>query len=258
MGLRVDNNALAALNDPRLAFRLDPGEPGVLHAASASQSTLRVAEQENRNIRRLENAAAREGRIVTRSGATFTRTGVGSFTTTVSGLTRVESVEPRPTPLETAERISEATPDGTGGDQAPARSGAQSQGIIGLLNNGFRFAAADTQSRERELIARQSSIERELIQTARFRFNADNPEAAQAARAHSAALRRQAQDIERAINQLRLAQLAESSAQLSALLGQAAAGQTEAANDLIAVTNGAPGLQGRSDGIESPQFSAVA
>lgn len=94
-----------SINDPVLGFRLDPGEPGMLRRARASDATLRVTAQEQRNLSRLKNEAFREGRIPIQAGAVFTRslpgTGVG---TVVAGQTTVVSV-PDSTPPASGVRI---------------------------------------------------------------------------------------------------------------------------------------------------------
>jgi len=82
-----------ALHDPRLFFRLDPGEPGLLRSARASDSVRRVTQQEQRNIRRLENQARRAGREVLFSRITY-RFGIdGSFSSIRAGRTVVVSRE---------------------------------------------------------------------------------------------------------------------------------------------------------------------
>lgn len=242
MGLRV-SDATAAVVNPRLAFRLDPGEPGVLRSASASQSTLRVAEQEGRNTRRLEAAALRAGRVVTRSVRTFTRGDTGSFQGTVAGQTRVESVEQRPTPVETAQNLAAALATNEPSPVEPAPTpeavGSGSVGSIGLFNGGFRFVSAETAAQERSLVAQQTRIERELVQIAGVSIRLDNPEAAAEVRQQTAALRRSAQQIERDINRIRLAHIAASAQRLTRVLFAAAASQTEPAGAIIQAATGA-------------------
>lgn len=252
MGLRIPDRPQALAN-PSLGFRLDPGEPGVLRQASASDSTLRVAEQEGRNTRRLEAQALREGRVVTRSVRTFTRGPEGSFLTTVAGLTRVESVEPRPTPIENAEAIADARrteppPAETGPPPAdafaeagngPQRLISGGGGAAGLFNSGFRFANPDTAQVERDLVTRQAEIERLLLTQSVAARRADDPEAAADARQQATQLRRDAQAIEREINQIRLARLAENAQRLTQRFLEAADAQFELAAGLAGAALGA-------------------
>jgi len=77
------------INDPRIGYRLDPGEPGVLSGASASTSTLRVVEQEQRNLNRFRSRAVQEGKTVVFSSIKYLRQFRGSFMATVGGETSV-------------------------------------------------------------------------------------------------------------------------------------------------------------------------
>jgi hypothetical protein len=83
------------INDPRIGYRLDPGEPGVLRGASASTSTLRVVEQEQRNLNRFRSRAVQEGKTVVFANIKYLRQFRGSFMATVAGETRVV-LEDRP------------------------------------------------------------------------------------------------------------------------------------------------------------------
>ncbi len=270
MGFRI-GGATQALANPSLGFRLDPGEPGVLRSAPASQSTLRVAEQEGRNTRRLEAAALRAGRVVTRSTRTFTRGDTGSFLGTLAGQTRVESVEPRPTPVETAQAVAEARAEGgdapapappadTGGPTVPVPApqiepgeaiAVGNGGSIGLFNSGFRFANPETAQVERNLVVQQGRIQRQLVQIAGVSIRLSDPEAAADVRRETAALRRQAAQIEREINRIRLAQLAVSTAQINRTLLTATETRLETTRDLVGAAAGVPGpAQPESDFLD--------
>lgn len=83
------------ISDPRIGYRLDPGEPGVLRGASASTSTLRVVEQEQRNLNRFRSRAVQEGKTVVFANIEYLRQFRGSFMATVGGETRVV-LEDRP------------------------------------------------------------------------------------------------------------------------------------------------------------------
>jgi hypothetical protein len=47
------SNVEPILNNPILGYRLDPYEPGLIHCAKASQSTIQVVSHEHRNLTRL-------------------------------------------------------------------------------------------------------------------------------------------------------------------------------------------------------------
>ena len=101
----------SVINDPRIGYRLDPGEPGVLRSASASTSTLRVVEQEQRNLNRFRSRAVQEGKTVVFASIKYLRQFRGSFMATVGGETRVvledrppsEPIVPGETPAAVAE-----------------------------------------------------------------------------------------------------------------------------------------------------------
>ncbi len=83
------------INDPQIKYRLDLGEPGVLRSASASTSTLRVVEQEQRNLNRFRSRAIQEGKTVVFASIKYLRQFRGAFMATVGGETSVV-VEDRP------------------------------------------------------------------------------------------------------------------------------------------------------------------
>lgn len=86
------------LNNPTLRYRLDPGEPGLLQSSKASQSTMAVTAQEQRNLLRLKSEAAMSGRRVISSGIKYSTGIEGAFVATRAGLTTVVS-EPVPQSL---------------------------------------------------------------------------------------------------------------------------------------------------------------
>ena len=67
------------LNNPTLGYKLDPGEPGMLKSAKASESFSKVSAQERRNIRRMESDARMEGRTVVKSEINYKFGIEGSF-----------------------------------------------------------------------------------------------------------------------------------------------------------------------------------
>lgn len=81
------------LRNPHLGIKLDPGEPGLLNKIRASESTLRITAQEQRNLNRLANQAVQEGRTVIWKDITYRPSIAGSFMGIAAGHTTVISVE---------------------------------------------------------------------------------------------------------------------------------------------------------------------
>ena len=98
-------------DDPKLFFRLDPGEPGLLRSARASESAIKVTAQEQRNLNRFISEAVREGRQVIFADMKF-RYGIdGQFASIRSGHTAVRSTPRLERPLQTANREDTARND---------------------------------------------------------------------------------------------------------------------------------------------------
>ncbi len=85
------------LNDPLLRYQLDPGEPGLLRDARASDSVAAVSAQERGNLNQFRREAFMAGRMVVYQSISFTPGVEGLFTTLHAGLTEVVSV-PMPSP----------------------------------------------------------------------------------------------------------------------------------------------------------------
>jgi hypothetical protein len=81
------------MSNPVLGFRLDPGEPGVIHSSKASTSTIAVFSQENRNRNRLVAEAVRRGERVIRTDVNLKFTRNGSYVSANSGHTAVKSIK---------------------------------------------------------------------------------------------------------------------------------------------------------------------
>jgi len=79
--------------NPKLHYRLDPGEPGFATHAPASRSTQLVTAQELRNRVRLQREAIAEGRQVILAHSKFTHGKDGAFPTLRGGLTIVTSID---------------------------------------------------------------------------------------------------------------------------------------------------------------------
>jgi len=84
------------LNDPLLRYKLDPGEPGMLRSARASDSIAAVSAQERGNLNQFKREAFIAGRVIIHESITFTRGIEGLFSTIRAGLTEVVSI-PAPT-----------------------------------------------------------------------------------------------------------------------------------------------------------------
>lgn len=84
------------LNDPLLRYKLDPGEPGLLRSARASESMAAVSAQERGNLNQFRREAFIAGRVIIHQSITFTRGIDGLFNTIRAGLTEVVSI-PAPT-----------------------------------------------------------------------------------------------------------------------------------------------------------------
>jgi hypothetical protein len=81
------------LNNPTLAYRLDPYEPGLLRHAKASQSAAQVVSHEHRNLTRLCRQAVEEGRAIIRKQITYKPVIADSYMGVAAGKTTVVSME---------------------------------------------------------------------------------------------------------------------------------------------------------------------
>ena len=147
--------AALSINNPVLGFRLDPGEPGLLSSAPASQAALRVTAQEQRNLRRLESEAIMAGRVILASGTSFGRAFAGPYLTITSGLTTVVSRPARPSVIE-----SEAARGVAAGDApaaAPVEPEAPEAGAPEAAGS-----ALPAQKPDRELAAEEADLRIEL------------------------------------------------------------------------------------------------
>ena len=144
-----------SISNPVLGFRLDPGEPGLLNSAPASQAALRVTAQEQRNLRRLESEAIMAGRVILASGTSFGRAFAGPYLTITSGLTTVVSRPARPSVVE-----SEAARQAAEGDAAaPATVAPEPPEAGGPVPEG---AAPPAEKSDRELADEEAGLRTEL------------------------------------------------------------------------------------------------
>lgn len=142
-----------SITNPVLGFRLDPGEPGLLRSARASEATLQVTAQELHNLHRLESEALMRGEVILSSGISFGRAFAGKFLTTTDGLTRVVSRSPRPSVIE-----SEAARGQTEG--APAAGGNPPPD--GAAPAAPAAAGAEPPADDRELASEADRLRAEL------------------------------------------------------------------------------------------------
>ena len=110
----------ARRNDPKLFFKLDPGEPGLLRSTRASENVVKVTEQEQRNMNRLRLEAVREGRRVVAADATFEPGIDGSFASIRAGRTVVRTALLEREMPQAANAAS--TDAGNAGDSTPLNS----------------------------------------------------------------------------------------------------------------------------------------
>lgn len=78
-----------AVVNPRLGYKLDPGEPGVPFGAPASQSVLRVLNQEIANYIDFKKEALEQGGFIISGGIYLDLRKRGSFLAAVAGKTKV-------------------------------------------------------------------------------------------------------------------------------------------------------------------------
>lgn len=143
------------ISNPVMGFRLDPGEPGVLHRGKANQATLLVTGQEHRNLVRLKSEAIREGRVIIHAGIKFGRKFQGPYLTTASGLTTVISRPARPNLFEEeTERVARADE----GDRPALDSGAfETAPAEETAEPGVDLVLADHENRLRAELRRLES-----------------------------------------------------------------------------------------------------
>jgi len=89
----MDNGLTPLVHNPTVAYRLDPGEPGVANPARAAASAYTVVGQESRNRARLKAAALQEGQDVLLLKTEYKVRKVGSFLVPVGGLTTIVTRE---------------------------------------------------------------------------------------------------------------------------------------------------------------------
>lgn len=77
------------ISNPVLGYKLDPGEPGIASGAPASQSILRVLNQEIANYLDFKKEAAEQGGFIISGGIYLDLRKRGSFLAAVAGKTKV-------------------------------------------------------------------------------------------------------------------------------------------------------------------------
>lgn len=173
--------AVSALrvSDPTMHFRLDPGEPGLLRSAPASQATLRVTAQEQRNLARLESEARMSGRVIIQSGTHYGREFAGGYLTTASGLTTVISREPRPSVIE-SETARDGRPERPAGvlSRGPAMPGEPAGDAPAADVTGSPEQPAPSSAADRELASEEARLSAELrrLETPGFQLPSESGE----------------------------------------------------------------------------------
>jgi outer membrane murein-binding lipoprotein Lpp len=147
------------VSNPRVGYRLDPGEPGLAPPATATNSAYTVVAQESRNRARLASEAMLEGHDVLLVKTDYQVARVGSFDVVVGGHTTVVSRE-RP------DKINSANAANRQRGQSSTK-GAQSQQI------------SDPQ-KVAQLTAEQQRLERERSDLKASKTSGDSYEASRA------------------------------------------------------------------------------
>ncbi len=78
---------ITGLENPILGYKLDPGEPGLAHSSSASNSILRVLTQEISNWLAFKREAEKNGGVIIFGGISLDLRKRGSFLAAVAGRT---------------------------------------------------------------------------------------------------------------------------------------------------------------------------
>ena len=146
--------------NPDILYRLDLGEPGLLRRASASTSTLRVAQQEQGNLNRFKSRALREGKTIVFANIRYHRQFRGSFLATVGGETTVVAEErPAPEPIvqDAPRSLSQEEPDeqdrsAVGREAEPRIMDGTAQRLIALQTQRATLerSRSETERRSRE------------------------------------------------------------------------------------------------------------
>lgn len=128
-------NSVNTLNNPTLGYKLDPGEPGMLKSAKASESFSKVSAQERRNIRRMESDARMEGRTVIKSEINYKFGIEGSFPALKAGQSVVESKQKQSRQVNDIQENS-PEPENTNNDTRPVENRNESAGLNNSKNAG--------------------------------------------------------------------------------------------------------------------------
>lgn len=138
------------LTDPVLRYQLDPGEPGLLRSARASDSIAAVSAQERGNLNQFRREAFLAGRVIIRESITFTRGIDGLFNTIRAGLTEVVSIPAPSLSSSTDIEDAEFNPEMGTEIEVPATSAEE--------------LANDIQMKEIELLTRLSALKNTIKQ----------------------------------------------------------------------------------------------
>jgi hypothetical protein len=226
------HSVASPLHNPTLGFRLDPGEPGLLRQAPASESTLRVFQQELRNLVRLKGEAAMRGERVIYADLDLYFSRNGSYVSANSGHTTVVSVgEARTPPYE----------GGAWGGREAAQ--AQEPPESKKSEETGQTAAAEEARQEEQIEETQTALERkkaELEQKIDEKRTAqEDPVEVRLRPESEAELRQKLEEVDQALRQLEVQRLQKMAERMNALLGAAAESSSGAVADLLRARPGA-------------------
>jgi hypothetical protein len=242
-------NMNPVLNNPYLGYKLDPGEPGLLTKAKASESTLRVTAQEQRNLDRLVTEAVQEGRVVVWAGITYQPTIGGSFMGTAAGHTTVISVEKPENKTALSSNYPEKetkNPSGTGAeDQTPTeQNGSSAASIDPQL---AQKSSDELTKQEATLQAKIAELKSQMEEVDNASLRDENNVTVDQAAQKKQHLSREVQEKEKELNKIAIAKLIKMQSDLTATMNQGFIQNSVAPLAMIKAAYGA-GLQPPSQG----------
>jgi flagellar biosynthesis GTPase FlhF len=219
------HSVASPLHNPTLGFRLDPGDPGLLRQAPASESTLRVFQQELRNLVRLKGEAAMRGERVIYADLDLYFSRNGSYVSANSGHTTVVSVGEART-VRPSEDVRDQEPSESKESEAAGQT-----------------AAAEEARQEEQIEETQTALERkkaELEQKIDEKRTAqEDPVEVRLRPESEAELRQKLEEVDQALRQLEVQRLQKMAERMNALLGAAAESSSGAVADLLRARPGA-------------------
>lgn len=136
------------ISNPVLGYRLDPGEPGIPFGAPASQSILRVLNQEIANYLDFKKEATEQGGFVISGGIYLDLRKRGSFLAAVAGKTKVWIYVPGQREEPGGEKLQET-------DQGASEQDIRKSKIQQKIDELYRKLAYEKDPLEREKLSEQ-------------------------------------------------------------------------------------------------------